>query len=222
MARSGFSTSNYLSVGSAVVTAVPLTMAAWFYPNTSPSGTLVAITNNGSGTNRNCWRLSTSSGVLTVVAADATSADQLATVASVTVGAWNHGCVVCAADNDRRLYLNGGNKVTTTNSRVPSGVNRTAIGVSLFTSPFSSPDANIGEAAIWNVALTDADVAALAKGVSPLLVRPSALVAYFPLVGNNSPENNLKSNSATMSITGALTKTAHPRILMPRRRLLAA
>ncbi len=38
------------------------------------------------------------------------------------------------------------------------------------------------EEANWNVALTDAEVAALASGVSPLLVRPENLVRYRPLI----------------------------------------
>jgi hypothetical protein len=41
---------------------------------------------------------------------------------------------------------------------------------------------SIAEAAIWNVALTDAKVAILAAGFSPLFVDPQSLVAYWPLV----------------------------------------
>jgi hypothetical protein len=51
-------------------------------------------------------------------------------------------------------------------------------------------------------------------------MHPEALVAYWPLFGNNSPENNLKSNSATMSVVGSLSKSAHPRIYMPKRKLI--
>ena len=42
-------------------------------------------------------------------------------------------------------------------------------------------DGSLAEAAIWNAALSDAEVAALATGVSPLLVRPGSLVFYAPL-----------------------------------------
>lgn len=42
-------------------------------------------------------------------------------------------------------------------------------------------EGDISEVGYWNVALTDADVAVLAKGVSPLLVRPEGLVAYWSL-----------------------------------------
>jgi len=37
-------------------------------------------------------------------------------------------------------------------------------------------DGDLAEAAIWNIALSDADVARLATGESPLSVRPDALV----------------------------------------------
>ena len=74
---------------------------------------------------------------------------------------------------------------------------------------------DLAEAAVWNVALTDAEVAALARGIHPFLIRPDALVAYWPILGRYSPEINLKSNSATMAIQGTLSQAAHPRIFRP-------
>jgi hypothetical protein len=70
--------------------------------------------------------------------------------------------------------------------------------------------------ALWNIALSDADVASLALGIHPFLVHPSALVAYWPLMGASSPEPNLKSNTATMAINGSLSQAVNPR-LMPMR-----
>lgn len=78
----------------------------------------------------------------------------------------------------------------------------------------------IAEVALWSMALSDADVLALSRGLSPLRMHPEALVAYWPLLGRNSPENNFKSNAAAMSVVGSLSQVAHPRIIMPRRRPL--
>lgn len=63
---------------------------------------------------------------------------------------------VAAASNDRRVYLNGGGKGTDTAAGTPAGVNEIAIGQyggggSLF---FTG---SIGEQAVYNRALTDAD-----------------------------------------------------------------
>ena len=57
----------------------------------------------------------------------------------------------------------------------------------------------IAEAAIWNVALTDSEVQALASGVSPLRVRPESLQAYWPLfaVTGNAIDYSGKGNDLT-------------------------
>lgn len=39
-----------------------------------------------------------------------------------------------------------------------------------------------GSRAIWDVALSDAEVALLSRGASPMLVRPEALVEYWPMI----------------------------------------
>jgi hypothetical protein len=41
---------------------------------------------------------------------------------------------------------------------------------------------DIAEVGIWNIDLTAAEVASLAKGVSPALIRPQNHVAYLPLI----------------------------------------
>lgn len=46
---------------------------------------------------------------------------------------------------------------------------------------------DVAHVALWNVALTDDEVASLAAGVSPLRMRRDALIAYWP-VGGQSPE----------------------------------
>lgn len=71
---------------------------------------------------------------------------------------------------------------------------------------------DLAEFAIWNRVLDTGEIAALAKGFSPLFFA-NGLTFYLPLVGNNSPENDIKSGlSATVTNT---TKSAHPRIIYP-------
>ena len=64
-------------------------------------------------------------------------------------------------------------------------------------------------AGIWNVALTAAEIASLAKGFSPRLIRPQSLAFYAPLIRE------------TLDIRGGLTLTDsgstvadHPRIIL--------
>jgi hypothetical protein len=61
----------------------------------------------------------------------------------------------------------------------------------------------IAEVAIWNAALTDAEVAALASGVRAWMLRPANLKVYAPLWGVGSPEPDYSGNAFHFTVTGA-------------------
>jgi hypothetical protein len=69
-------------------------------------------------------------------------------------------------------------------------------------------DGKIAEVGIWNAALTAAEVASLAKGMTCDKVRPQSLVFYAPLV------RELIDQKAARAITNnnAATVADHPRI----------
>ena len=69
---------------------------------------------------------------------------------------------------------------------------------------------DIAEAAIWNIALDDADVALLAKAFDPRMVRPEGLVFYAPLIGRYSPEIDRRGGLG-LTVTGAVA-SVHPRM----------
>jgi hypothetical protein len=232
MARTSWSTSNYLHITSGLLTAAPLTMACWaFDPLPASAQSLMCISNNASLTNRDLFRLGESaSGTVRISAAvaDAAAVTQCFTSTVVPSSTWFHACGVWASASDRRSFLNGGGKGTSATSVTPSGVNRTSLGMSENTtinSVFSGTGA-IAHAAIWNIALTDAEVLALANGLHPTRMHPESLVAYWPLFGEASPEQNIKSNAGAMVMVGTLTKyataPAAPRIYMPKHRRVAA
>lgn len=221
MARTGFSTSNYLDLASAIVSAEPFSVSFWCFPTANATQRDFGIYNSASSPGQNNFSIFlSSSGTVNAQSFAGGASVQATTSTTVTLNAWNHVAGVYASTSSKAAYLNGGGKGTTSSIAIPSGVNRTRIGLAGWAAPSSPSNGPIADVAVWNIALSDADVASLAAGVSPLLVHPEALVAYWPLVGNNSPENNFKSNSAVMSITGSLSKAAHPRIIMPKRRRL--
>lgn len=216
MARGTFSGSNYLLYGSALLTAAPVSMACWFNTPTLSNAALVTLSNSGSSNFNNllCLNLiSTAAGLATAATTGANSAQTSGGV--YTTNTWVHAAGVFASDASRAVYINGGNKATNGASRVPIGIDRTVIGATANANNFRPFNGLIAEVGIWNAALTDADVVSLAAGFSPALIRPDALVGYWPLLGNNSPENNLRSNVATMAIQGSLSRAAHPRVFMP-------
>ena len=79
-------------------------------------------------------------------------------------------------------------------------------------------DSIIAEAAVWNVDLTDAEVAILAAGYSPLFVRPQFLVAYWSLFGDSSPEPDI-IGGYDMTLNNGPTQATHPIIHYPVRTL---
>lgn len=224
MARRGWSTSNFLRAASAVATAAPLTMACW--AKTSLTGTaqgVAGIYNSASAANRNLFRLSLgNTNAATAVTADGSTSNNATSSTTISANTWFHICGVFASATSRAVYLNGGGKGTDVVSTVPSGLNRTSIGLQNDNATVNLPFAaagtgDIAELVVWNIALSDTDVAALANGTHPFLVHPEAIVGYWPLIGNNSPENNWLSNTATMAVQGTLTASPHTRIFMPSR-----
>ncbi len=54
---------------------------------------------------------------------------------------------------------------------------------------------NIAHAAIWNVALTDAEVLELANGIIPTRIRPQSLISYWACNARDSGELDLISRN---------------------------
>ena len=66
----------------------------------------------------------------------------------------------------------------------------------------------MAEVGVWNVALTAAEIASLAKGMTPDKIRPQNLVFYAPLVRNLIDQ---KGGLALTNNNGA-TVANHPRV----------
>lgn len=223
MART-LSSGNNLSHAAAVLTAVPFTMACWFKVSsvTGINNSLMSLDDNsaaGAGTHTFLMDITQSptARVRARTASSAGSSFALST-ANVTTGVWQHACGVFAGVADRRAFLNGANKGTETTSRTPSAaaIIRTRIG--LLCQSANPMAGDIAEAAIWNVALSDAEVALLATGVGPYAVQRANLVAYWPLLGAESPEPDVVGTFA-MSLVGSPPQAAHPFVFYGKDRL---
>ena len=203
--------SEYLDYSGAILSSVPMTFAAWVKSDTASLGQwIIAI----SAAN---WPGSGSYFVLYLSDTDYLSAAsykayaEAITTTQWSTGTWHHAAGVFATTSSRSVYLDGGGKGTNATSSTPSSLDATTIGAGYWdqavnSSPFSG---SIAEAAIWNVALTDAEVAILATGVSPRSVRPESLVFYVPLVRDDD-EDLVGGLSLTPINTPSIS--AHPRV----------
>lgn len=209
MSRSGWSTSNFLRLASAITGAVPLTMACWARTSIVGSAQVIGgIFTSGSIATLNRFSIALAAGnTLVAATSDGAGAGSATTTATITANTWFHACGVFAGIADRRVYLNGRGKATDTTSKTPSGCNRTSVGVgdgSAAASPFAPSGVGyIADFAIWGATLTDSEVAKLASGVSPLWVRRQSLLGFWPLrFATNEP--NLSKLANTLVVQGAL------------------
>ena len=125
-----------------------------------------------------------------------------------TIGQWHHICGRFASSTSRAVNMDGDPVTQGNNSdniAFPSPIDRLYIGYSLNNAhPFNG---EIAEVAIWNVALSDAQVSQLgADEVSPLLIARENLVHYWPLIDND--EDTV--GGLVVSAINSPTFTPHP------------
>lgn len=221
MSRSFNGSSDKLSYAGAAITATPLTMAAWIKRGTAgtSAGTVMFLGNSGSVGNVNHWRVNrafTDDGNASVTASTcgptsgASNATCTRSITDWPEDTWGHVAGVFGSDTSRYGYAQGVASTETTASKTPSGANITTLGKQDNITGASWFSGEMAEAAIWNVALDAAEIAALAAGVCPLLVRPTSLVSYWPIIGQYSPEIDMKGGYG-LTVTGTSTAN-HPRI----------
>jgi hypothetical protein len=197
-------TPDKLTVTTAVVTAAPFTVASWFNSDSATINQfLVTIGETGTGNNR--WFLSVAGAVVgdpVQFNAKVTTDRTCSTTTGYTVGQWHHACGVEASATDRRVFIDGGSKATETTSTVPTGANRTRIGASVTNETGTAPfDGRIAEVVIWNVALSDAEVALISRpGFPQHRYRSGSVVGYWRLgVASPEPDWSGMGNHLTVS-----------------------
>jgi hypothetical protein len=205
-----------ITVDSTPVTAAPFTMACWARcTQITARDVAFNIVDKDATTQEFTLMFSgdVSGDPITFRARNAGTTVLTVTSAGYSADTWHHLCAVETAVDSHAVFLDGANKGTSTTSVTPSGVDRVAFGRYAGSTPSNFLNGDIAEAAIWSVALGDAEVASLARGFSPLLIRPQSLELYAPLMGNNAPEMDIVGG---LSLTVAnTTKADHPRVFMP-------
>lgn len=216
MARS-FS-DNYLSIDSAVLSGVPMTMACWFNSsNATLTQYLMCLVDKDVTTQFHALFIQGSAvGDPVCAYSFAGTGAYSTTTTGYSINTWHHACGVWSATNSRKSYIDAGSVGENTTDLTPVGLDRTAIGKLMRSTPGGPFYGRIAEAGIWNVVLDTSEISALARGALPLRVRPGSLVAYWPLWGRTSPEID-PVGKYDMTVVGA-TAADHCRTVRAMRR----
>lgn len=213
------STHNITS-SSAPVSAAPMTMACWVKPDVDLQVTPFSINNNAVQTSYFVLQLdmNIAGDPVAFYVGDGSAFSNASTTTGISINVWSHICGVARSATDRSVYLNGGSRGDNATSRVPSSLNAVGIGFNNRPATQRYFSGDLAEFAVWDIDLSDPEIAALGKGISALLIRPQNLVFYAPIIGKNSPELEL-INGSTLTVSGT-SASAHPPVQRTKHRPL--
>lgn len=210
MARAFVAASEQYLVDLSLALTEPYSFGGWVYPvSTTDHKTIIAIVDASKDTHFHQLRVSNNDDIGFRVRQ---SNDVLVTTSDVTLNTWNHALGVAAASNDRRVYLDGGSKATSSSIATDTNLDATGIGITPKKTIDWAMDGYVAEAFLYNIALTDADALILAAGYSPLFVKPENLVAYWPLIRD---EDQDRVGGYDLTPISAPTITPHPPVIYP-------
>lgn len=204
------------------LSSYPVTMACWFRTDnvTFNDRCLIQIADSGQSDRYFRLGLSGTNNEITALTRFDEVANGILTTTSYSANTWHHGLMSGSkSGNDvtQSVYLDaGGEGDETLLSRNDAiGLNEIAIGYENDSSPGDPWDGDIGEAAVWNVVLTDEERVALAAGMCPLFVRSDALVFYVPLNAPSGDEIDLIGGIVLSDINTVTASPDHPPIHVP-------
>jgi hypothetical protein len=200
--------SQYLSTTASNVSGSPMTIACWSKTSTTAVGDEVFLAVGASNGNRNTLGRNTAN---IGAGSNGSNGNFSATLlgSPLTTNTWFHIAGVFASTSSRELFFNGSSGATnSSNAGTQAAFTETLIGARRAASIGLYYTGDIAEVGIWNAALTAAEIASLAKGMTCDKVRPESLVFYAPLV------RDLQDISGGLTITNnnAATVATHPRV----------
>lgn len=201
--------STYLEYGGAVVATTPLTMACWFKLDKDAGDGAQPLLSIGKTANNSRVRLYVGAAGTSQVRAEiqSTVGGRTATaLGNAKPSVWSHGCGVWDDNTTQRAYRDGRNRVAASGGAITWDTPQlTNIGSYYFAGALEPTFIGLlADAAIWNVALTDAEVYLLGQGYSPQVIRPGSLVAYWPLSGQFSPAEIDVKGRFDATVNGAI------------------
>jgi len=185
MARSFASASSqYLETDSPPFTGLPFTMSQWFnVTRTNASDGNFFLGDSGTVDNR-FWASARSNGNWGIASSAPGGGSGVSDAGAYSANTWHNGVGVYRTTSDREAFLDGVGGAGNTDNQIPAGVDRLSIGRFGDSTPGLYVDGLIAFFALWDVALTDAEVASIAAGYDPPFIRPESLVFYMDMLGD--------------------------------------
>jgi hypothetical protein len=197
----------YLVTSSTPVTGTPLTMACWAVKDTGgATRTLLGLGNSANATIR--FNLASSDAALVVAVATDPTLGGTSQTGTAATGTSFHAAGVFSSSVSRTAYANGVAGTPNSNNVTPTGIDRIGIGARVRSGIDLYHDGLIAEVGIWDVALTAAEIASLAAGVTCDKVRPQSLRFYAPLIRDLQDVRD----GLTITNTNSATVADHPRV----------
>jgi len=163
--------SQYGTVDSAAFTSYPASMTAWVQLESTHIGAIVLVLDKDV---TNAWTELIVNGTFEARSrSNAEGIDSATGTTTPELGRWYHVAAVYASTTSRKIYVNGILEATNTATNTPTGYDRTSIGMTRDSTPSTPFDGLIDDVRIFNVALTDTEVAGLyhaniAPGTAPV------------------------------------------------------
>ena len=205
-------TSDYLYVGDVAaidITGTALTVAAWVLLDANTNRTVAAKYDQTGAGNQYLLYIDGSSN-LTMIVSDSGGDDTAAGATGVSTGVWHHAAGVKNGTGAGALkaYLDGAQDASVTSDRSIQGT-ASVLHIGRYSNAAAPFDGAIAEVGIWDAALSAAEIAALARGVSPLHIRRPSLRGYWPLFGAAYPEADLGGSANGAAQVGTVAARAH-------------
>lgn len=200
--------------------SLPITMSCWFYvdPTIGAACNVWGIGASGSADGYVIQlRSNVSPFTIRAVSVQAATAVNASSTTSVNTGEWHHATAVFVSTTERYIYLDGGGKGSNTTSSTPAAQNQFRGAATPYSSASAFLKGALADLALWSVALTDDEAASLGKGFSPLLIRPSALEIYAPLVDLNTKNVNKAGDPTIGYVNSPITQGGPPLFGIGRR-----
>jgi len=201
-----------LTMSDASLSSLPVTMACWFNSRSdSAAQVLVCITPSAAFDARYFLAARGDLAGDPISISGNNINGRANSTTSYSTNTWHHACGIVESNTSRTIYLDGGSSATNTVSTATATFFNQTIGaqrVNGGSSPATFTNGLIAEVGIWNVALTAAEIASLAKGMTCDKVRPQSLVFYSPLT------RDLIDAKGGLTITNnnGATVANHPRV----------